>query len=516
MYSGVCTEIFKRESVIFQKPVYCFVHLSIQEFLAAVYMFHCFTSRKTEVVEKFLGENFSFSSFDDLLKLALEKSLFSKNGHLDLFVRFLHGLTLESNQSLLGGLLGQTEISPETIQKIVTNLKYMNNDRVSPDRNINLFHCLIEINDLSVYQEIQQFLKSDNRSNKKLSEIHCSALAYMLQISEEVLDVFDLSKYKTTAGGYLRLIPAVRNCKKALFADCRLTETHCEVVAAALKSNPSHLAQLDLSKNYDLKDSGVKRLSAGLRSSNCRLETLRMTNCQQLSSSSCILIYSEIILHVQYLFEFSYNPLHMSIKNSKKFSLCKHVKWCNVKIKGSCLLRLECCSLSETSCAHLVSALNFNPSYLRELDLSDNCKLHDSGLEKLCCFLQSPFCRLETLRLKDCSLSQAGCVFLVASLKANPSHLRELDLGYNNLQDSGVKELCAALENQHSRMETLRLCWCSLSEISCSSLASAVESNPSHLTELDLSENNLADADVKQLLKLVESPNYKLEMLRWK
>uniref|UniRef100_A0A087Y0E1 NACHT LRR and PYD domain-containing protein n=1 Tax=Poecilia formosa TaxID=48698 RepID=A0A087Y0E1_POEFO len=519
MYSGVCTEIFKRESVIFQKPVYCFVHLSIQEFLAAVYMFHCFTSRKTEVVEKFLGENFSFSSFDDLLKLALEKSLFSKNGHLDLFVRFLHGLTLESNQSLLGGLLGQTEISPETIQKIVTNLKYMNNDRVSPDRNINLFHCLIEINDLSVYQEIQQFLKSDNRSNKKLSEIHCSALAYMLQISEEVLDVFDLSKYKTTAGGYLRLIPAVRNCKKALFADCRLTETHCEVVAAALKSNPSHLAQLDLSKNYDLKDSGVKRLSAGLRSSNCRLETLR----------------------------------------------------------------LECCSLSETSCAHLVSALNFNPSYLRELDLSDNCKLHDSGLEKLCCFLQSPFCRLETLRqnrlfehffvscfmfkivlmfkikilndmhfifsfrhaqvkqrkslctckvcksdnetassqcrqnwsrLKDCSLSQAGCVFLVASLKANPSHLRELDLGYNNLQDSGVKELCAALENQHSRMETLRLCWCSLSEISCSSLASAVESNPSHLTELDLSENNLADADVKQLLKLVESPNYKLEMLR--
>ncbi|XP_014827600.1 PREDICTED: ribonuclease inhibitor-like isoform X1 [Poecilia mexicana] len=272
----------------------------------------------------------------------------------------------------------------------------------------------------------------------------------MLQISEEVLDVFDLSKYKTTAGGYLRLIPAVRNCKKALFADCRLTETHCEVVAAALKSNPSHLAQLDLSKNYDLKDSGVKRLSAGLRSSNCRLKTLR----------------------------------------------------------------LECCSLSETSCAHLVSALNFNPSYLRELDLSDNCKLHDSGLEKLCCFLQSPFCRLETLRLKDCSLSQAGCVFLVASLKANPSHLRELDLGYNNLQDSGVKELCAALENQHSRMETLRLCWCSLSEISCSSLASAVESNPSHLTELDLSENNLADADVKQLLKLVESPNYKLEMLR--
>ncbi|KAM4719043.1 NACHT, LRR and PYD domains-containing protein 12-like [Anableps anableps] len=451
VYSGVCTEIFKRESVIFQRPVYCFVHLTVQEFLAAVYMFHCFTTRNTEVM-KFLGEDFSFSSFDIFLKLVMEKSLRSKNGHLDLFVCFLHGLSVESNQRLLGGLLGQTENSPETIQRIINNLKYMNNDRVSPDRSINIFQCLMEIKDLSVYQEIQQFLKSDNISNKKLSEIHCSALAYMLQISEEVLDTFDLSKYKTTAGGYLRLIPAVRNCKKALFADCRLTETHCEVVAAALRSNPSHLVQLDLSKNYDLKDSGVKHLCAGLGSSNCRLRTLR----------------------------------------------------------------LECCSLSEISCDYLVSALNSNPSYLRELDLSDNCKLRDSGLEKLCCFLQSPFCKLKTLRLKDCSLSQTGCVFLVATLKANPSHLRELDLGYNNLQDSGVKELCGAFGNQHSRIETLRLCWCSLSEISCASLVSALKSNPSHLTELDLSENNLADSDVKQLLNLVESPNYKLEVLRWK
>ncbi|XP_067341493.1 uncharacterized protein [Channa argus] len=516
VYSGVCTEIFKRESVIFQKTVYCFVHLSIQEFLAAVYFFHCYNNRKKKVLEDFLGKYYKRrnlnTSYDlclhEFLNGVMEKSLQSQNGHLDLFVRFLYGLSLESKQRLLGGLLGQTDNSPEIIQRVINNLKEMNSDKISPDRCINIFHCLMEMKDHSVHQEIQEFLKSKNRSEKRLSEIQCSALAYMLQMSEEVLDELDLKNYKTSKEGRRRLIPVVRNCRKAQLSYCGLSETHCQVVASALMSSPSHLRKLDLSENWDLKDSGVKLICSGLKNPNCVLESLRLMDCN-LSEISCDSLVSALKSNPSHLRELDLSENNLQDSGVKL--LCGFLESPHCRLET---LRLENCSFSEISCDSLVSALKSNPSHLRQLDLSKN-NLQDSGVKLLCGFLESPHCRLETLRLSDSSLSEISCDSLVSALKSNPSHLRELDLGWNKLQDSGVKLLCGFLESPHCRLETLRLSRCCLSEISCDSLVSALKSNPSHLRDLNLCENeNLQDSGVKLLCGFLESPHCRLETLR--
>ncbi|XP_029016205.2 NACHT, LRR and PYD domains-containing protein 12-like isoform X2 [Betta splendens] len=506
--SGVFTEIFKQERGRKAKnKMFSFIHLSVQEFLAAVHMMLCYTNGKMDELKEFLNnvlQSYIIPKIDDLLYKTIAKSLHSQSGHLDLFVRFLHGLCLKSNQRTLGGLLGHTENSPETIQRIINNLKELNSDRISPDRGINIFHCLMEMNDHSVYQQIQEFLKSENRSIKKLSLIQCSALTYMLQMSEEVQEKFDLNKYNTSIEGRLRLIPAVRSCRKFKLSGCGLTKTHCEVVASALKSNPSHLTHLDLSIN-SLWDS-VKVLCAGLESPHCRLETLRLSGCS-LTEISCDSLGSSLKSNPSHLtlLDLSYNKLHDSgVKQLCGFLESRH---CRLKT-----LRLRNCSLSKISCDYLAS-LKSTLTRLAELDLSDN-ELRDSGVKQLCGFLESHHCRLETLRLSACDLSERSCDALSSVLSPQSSSVRELDLSNNNLQDSGGKLLSAGLKSPHCRLETLRLSGCLLSEEACVSLASALSSNPSHLRELDLSYNHPGDLGVKLLSAGVTDPHWKLDTLR--
>uniref|UniRef100_A0A8C1VV30 NACHT domain-containing protein n=1 Tax=Cyprinus carpio TaxID=7962 RepID=A0A8C1VV30_CYPCA len=311
VYSGICTEIFKQESVIHQRKVYSFIHLSVQEFLAAFYLLYCYLTKNQEPLHEFRSSLHEFRSYTfdeislyDVLTSAVDKALKSKNGHLDLFLRFLLGVSLESNQRLLQDLLTHTENSSETIRETTQYIKEKIKDTndhysLSADQSINLFLCLLEVKDQTLFREIQEFVKSDKHSEMYISAAHCSTISYMLQMSEEPLDELNLQKYNTSAEGRRRLIPAVINCRKALFSDCELSEQDCEIVSSVLQSSNCVLRELHLSNNR-LQDSGVHFISDGPTSPNCQLQILSLAGCNltaqccerlssALQSSNCVL-----------------------------------------------------------------------------------------------------------------------------------------------------------------------------------------------------------------------------------
>ncbi|XP_066517871.1 NACHT, LRR and PYD domains-containing protein 3-like [Hoplias malabaricus] len=446
VYSGICTEIFREESVLYQRKVYCFVHLSFQEFLAAFYVFHCYVSKNMEELHLFglLDNECSGSdSLEELLKVAVDKSLKSEKGQLDLFLRFLVGMSLDSNQQLLQDLLVYKNRRSESTEKTVLYIKCLiQTKNLTPEKSINLFLCLAEMNDQSLFTEIQEFLKSEKCCETPLTPGMCSLLAYILQISQ-VLDTLDLKMYNTSEEGYRRLVPAVSNCRKALLAGCYLITDTCETLCSALKSKQSTLNELDLSNNV-LQDAGVEKLCAGMKSSHCQLEILRLAGCN-ITENSCEYLCSLNSL----LKELDLSNNNLQDSGVKK--LCVGLNSSHRKLE---ILSLAICNVGEKTCEYLGSALKQSNNLLKELDLSNN-DLQDSGVEKLCEGLKSSHCELETLRLSGCVIRVGGCTSLASALSSNPSHLKELDLSYNHPGDTGIKLLSVKLEDPHCRLDTL-------------------------------------------------------------
>ncbi|XDV23172.1 hypothetical protein PO909_027871 [Leuciscus waleckii] len=561
VYSGLCTQIFKEETGITVGTTYCFVHLSIQEFIAGLYAHLIQDINKKSVFNQESAEQENKNkAMIDLLKTAVDKALESDTGHLDLFLRFLLGLSLQSNRQLLRGLLTQQDDNDQSKKEIVQYLKQKLESDMSPERSINLFYCLNELNDQSLVKEIQIHFREGSLSSADLSPAQWSALAFVLLTSEEEMEEFELQKFKKSDECLIRLSAVIKTSKRALLNNCDLTDKSCSALATVLGSE-TNLKELNMNNN-NLQDSGVKKLCSGLKNIKCKLEILRLSNCS-ITEEGYKALASALRSNPSHLIELDLTGNDHGQSGVKKLDdllqdpnchlktlrflspdaeeACQYVRGIvgknplllrDLNLSGHELgdtrvnqisallqdkhcklntLKLCGCSMTEEQCLILTSALKSNPSHLRQLVLSGN-EIRNTGVNHLCDILKDSHCKLERLRLCGCSMTEEQCLILTSALKSNPSHLRELVLSGNEIRNTGVNHLCDILKDSHCKLERLWLRYCMTDE-GCSAVTSALKSNPSHLRVLALSRNKLGDSGVKNLSDLLMNPQCKLEKL---
>uniref|UniRef100_A0A8C1LFS7 Uncharacterized protein n=1 Tax=Cyprinus carpio TaxID=7962 RepID=A0A8C1LFS7_CYPCA len=379
VFSGLCTEIFQEEKAVSETSIYSFVHLSVQEFLAALYSTLTDKEEKEKIffqscIEK-LTWTLSKKPLFQIHKAAVKKALKSENGHLDLFLRFLLGLSLESNQSDIKEQLPELELKSENMKYSADYIKKKIEKEKSVERTINLFYCLTEMK-VDLVEEIQKNLSLGKLSAQNLSSVQWSGLVFVLLMSEETQEKFELQKYRRSDEAVMRLLPVIKNTRRALLHNCNLTTHCCKSLSSVLNSSVSVLRELDLTNN-DLMDSGVKLLSDGLKSPNCQLDILRLSGCM----------------------------------------------------------------VTEEGCGHVSSTLTSNPS-LRELDLSYNHP-GDSGVKLLSEKLKDPNCSLDKLNVDNGGVSMitAGLQKYAHSLTLDPNTAHtELVLSEEDRKVTNVRE----------------------------------------------------------------------------
>ncbi|XP_035034015.1 NLR family CARD domain-containing protein 3 isoform X1 [Hippoglossus stenolepis] len=146
--SGLCTQYITKPHVLFHENVLSFIHPTVQEYLAALYVFLSFRNHGKNVVEQQLRgklKMFKGHKVMELYKSAVDRSMLSEDGKMDIFLRFLLGMERKPNLELLQPLCASSVKWPTVIEETATLIRKRIRENKYPCRNDNLQHCLEEL-----------------------------------------------------------------------------------------------------------------------------------------------------------------------------------------------------------------------------------------------------------------------------------------------------------------------------------------------------------------------------------
>ncbi|XP_078063658.1 NACHT, LRR and PYD domains-containing protein 3-like isoform X2 [Mustelus asterias] len=561
---GFCKEILLEEGPIFQQKAYAFMHLTLQEYFAALYVFLLHHMGQTpNLLAKGLVKKmrclFSRPTFSDVCRSACKMAAWSQNGHLDLFLRFLCGLSTQKNMQLLQGLTEEGASGEENAVRTAAYVKKTLHRDIAPERCLNLLYCLNELNDGCIAEKVKESLREGALATRDLQPTEYSAIAYVLQTSSCDMQEFDITDYTFTDDVLWRLLPIAKlfrtiklvrkditnhlvnflgallilsrsQVQQLRLEDTEMSDTAMKQLCTALKNPDCKLQKISLSGTYfaqrswedltavikkkytistlDLSytfpdHSAISLLAAALKDPECRLQTLTLVNndldvrcCEELASG---------LSENQRLMEL--NLSHNQLKDLEVIPLCRALEEPKCKLQK---LNLSHNKIGSNSCQALVSVLTRNQA-LASLSLTNN-KLGNVGVKILCGALRSQDCKLQKLSLRHNNLTYDCCQELAFVIQEN-SGLMDMDIGANKITDSGVALLCQVPKNNNSKIQCLRVSLNDLSASCCQDLASLLVELPT-INELHLNFNVLGDAGVKYLCWAFRTRDTGMETLR--
>ncbi|XP_039616343.1 NACHT, LRR and PYD domains-containing protein 3-like isoform X2 [Polypterus senegalus] len=305
--SGFLKEILQRESTL-EHTTYTFYHLTLQEFMAALSFY--------------LNPS---GGIEDLL----EKLESCEDGHFEILTRFLAGLARPSVFKTLGGVMGEFE--RKTAKQILEWVKQKVELALWVEDKSNVLRVCQWLYETQNKKLIRDAIGKDLKmmfSDLTLSPLDCAVLGSVISCCGE-LEELNLSDTNLTPECIRRLAPGLICCRCVRMTSCDLTSDCCSALYSALSAPRSRLTELDLSNN-DLEDSGVIELCKGMRSENCKLEKLRLSDCH-LTSRCCSVLTSALCSPHSRLTEL--NLSDNNLEDSGVDQLCEGLKSENCKLE---------------------------------------------------------------------------------------------------------------------------------------------------------------------------------------
>ncbi|CAH3174396.1 unnamed protein product, partial [Porites lobata] len=397
---------------------YCFLHLTLQEFLAAKYLVDTLSS---EQLRGFVAAHIEDGAWKVVMQFMAGLLAEKEEQSTDIFSDLLPSETSTKEVEI--------EMNEDSEEQTETQTWWpAEEDR---DLVVTLFNCMYENN------------ASDREVQKKLAKIGCNALNFS-SCNLSPLDCFALVHALKSVEGILELYLGRNN----------LQSLGCIEIAKLLPGNQHNqgfceLRRLNLMIN-NITDEAVKDLSTALTDTNCNLNSLVLYNNN---------ITDEAVKHLSTALTHTnckLNSLNLSFNNITDEGV-KHLSTAlthtNCKLNG---LYLRSNKITDEGVKHLSTALTHTNCKLNSLDLKNN-NITDEAVKHLSTALTHTNCKLNSLNLKNNNITDEAVKHLSTALTHTNCKLNSLDLAHNNTTDEGVKHLSTAFTHTNCKLNSLGL-----------------------------------------------------------